>query len=565
MASRISFQRKSLAEMVVESKLLTAEQLETALEIHRKTNRELGDILIEQGMLTEEDLATMMSIQLNLPLIDLKRHKVQPDALRLLPEEMARKYNIVPLDIIGDSLVVIMTDPQDIEALEELATMAKMRIKPAMGIPSQIRQAIDINYKASVEIAKQISKIAPPTIDKRVEIALLTESIATTPVVRIVDLLIHQAVKDRASDIHLEPQKDRLRIRYRIDGILHDLSSLPLEVHSTLISRIKVLAEMDISERRRPQDGQFPFHVDGKEVDIRAATFNTIYGEMAVLRLLDKSLSFLTLSELGLLPEALEKYMRMLRSPLGMILVAGPTGSGKTTTLYASVNQLDRNERNIITVEDPAEYEFTDINSSEINPKADITFASGLRSILRLDPDVILIGEMRDAETAQIAVQAALTGHLMLSSIHANDAIGVLFRLAHLDVDPFLLSSALLGVVAQRMLRCVCPHCRTPSQPKGEEKTAYEEEMKEVPTHFYYGTGCNFCAETGYKGRTGVFEILLVTEEIRTLLTSGASADEIRAQAIKEGMMTMRRDGMIKVKQGITTPYEVLRNVFSIS
>lgn len=296
MVAKISRQRKGLAEIVKESKLLTAEQLETALEIKRKSNRELSEILIEQGMITEEDLATMMSLHLNLPLIDLKRHKVQPDALQLIPEEVARKYNVVPLDIIGDSLVMVMTDPQDIEAFEEIASKAKMRIKPAMGLPNQIRQAIDINYRASVEIAKQISKIAPPTIDNKVEATLLTESIATTPVVRIVDLLIHQAVKDRASDVHLEPQKDRLRIRYRIDGILHDLSSLPLDVQSTLISRIKVLAEMDISERRRPQDGQFSFYVDGKEVDIRAATFNTIYGEMAVLRLLDKSLSFLTLS-----------------------------------------------------------------------------------------------------------------------------------------------------------------------------------------------------------------------------------------------------------------------------
>jgi general secretion pathway protein E len=440
-----------------------------------------------------------------------------------------------------------------------------MSIKPMIGVPDQVEKAINLNYKASGEIEKQVSQMAPQAVEEELfHVELHAETVAEAPIVRVLDLLIGQAVKDRASDIHIEPQRDRVRIRYRIDGILHDVAALPLGAHSALISRIKVLSQMDIAERRRPQDGQFSFKVDGKEVDIRTATFRTLHGELAVLRILDKSLPLFALSELGMLPEALERYQKMLKSPLGMIVVSGPTGSGKTTTLYGSVNQLDRKEKNIVTVEDPVEYEFSDINASEINPKAEITFASGLRSILRIDPDVILIGEIRDVETAQIAVQAALTGHLVLSSIHANDAVGVIFRLLHLGIEPFLLSSALLGIVAQRMVRRVCPHCRAPTEPKAGEKLAYQEEMNEMPTHFYYGAGCNFCAETGYLGRTGVFEVLLVTEEIRQLILGGASTDEIRAQAIREGMKSMRHDGMIKVKQGITTPFEVLRNVFSI-
>jgi general secretion pathway protein E len=303
---------------------------------------------------------------------------------------------------------------------------------------------------------------------------------------------------------------------------------------------------------------------EGKEVDIRVATFNTIYGETAVLRILDKSLTLLELSELGLSTQALERYRGMLKAPFGMIAVSGPTGAGKTTTLYASVNQLNNVERNIVTIEDPVEYAYDGIKPSEINLAADLTFASGLRSILRIDPDVILVGEIRDEETAQIAVQASLTGHLVLSSIHANDAVGSLLRLMFLGVEPFLLSSALTGVVAQRMVRRVCPYCGMLREPEPDDKAAYEQEMQEVLTGFHYGTGCDLCAQTGYLGRTCIFEVMLITEEIRTQILKGVGRDEIHARAIKEGMTTMRHDGMLKVKQGITTPYEVLRAAYYI-
>jgi general secretion pathway protein E len=364
--------------------------------------------------------------------------------------------------------------------------------------------------------------------------------------------------------VHIEPREERLQIRYRIDGILHDMFSLPLSTHTPLVSRVKILADMNIAEQRRPQDGQFSIKVGDRDVDIRAATLETACGERVSLRILDKSLSLFTLPELGLLPETLRKYQALLKSPFGMLLVGGPTGSGKTTTLYASISQLGKSERNILTIEDPIEYRFIDINQTQVNPKAGMTFASGLRAIMRHDPDIILVGEIRDKDTATTAVQAALTGHLMLSSIHANDAVSVLFRLLDLGIEPYLISSTLIGIVAQRMIRRICTHCHAPYQPSAEEQIAYEEEMKQLPTTFYGGAGCNLCANTGYRGRTGLFELMLMSEGIRRMLLSNASAGDIRTQALKEGMITMKRDGMMKVKEGITSVSEVLRSVFSI-
>ncbi len=554
-------QRKKLGEMLVEEDLITAEQLENALELQRRQGGELSEVLVNQGLVKAEDLAAVLSVQLNVPLIDFKRHMVQPNALRLIPQDMARKHTLIPLDVVGDVLVVVMADPEDIRTIEDIKAQAKMRVEVALGIPADIEQAIDLNYRSSVEIEKQVSQFAP-TVEEEAEVT--PELIARTPIAQSLDLIMAQAVRDRASDVHLEPQVNRLRIRYRIDGVLHDMFSLPLSAHMQLVSRVKILAEMNIAEQRRPQDGQFSIKVGDRDIDIRAATMEMAYGERLTLRILDKSLSLFTLPELGLLPDALEKYRAMLNSPFGLVLVGGPTGSGKTTTLYASINQLDRNERNILTIEDPIEYRFMDINQTQVNSKAGITFASGLRSIMRHDPDVILVGEIRDKDTATTAVQAALTGHLVLSSIHANDAVGVLFRLMDLGVEPYLISSTLVGIVAQRMVRRVCTHCRAPSQPSVEEQVAYDEEMKEQPTTFYSAVGCNLCASTGYRGRTGLFEILVMSEKIRRMSLSNDSASDIRAEALREGMVTMKQDGMLKVKEGTTLISEVLRSVFSL-
>ena len=553
--------RKSLGEMLIEQNLITTEQLDNALELQRREGGKLGEILVKQGLIKAEELAAVISVGLNVPLIDLKRHMIQPIALKLIPEDTARKHTLIPLDVVGDSLIVVMADPEDIRTIEDIKAQARMRVEVALGIPSDIERAIDLNYRSSGEIQKRVNQFAPPVVE---EAKVTSELIARTPIAQTLDLLITQAVRDRASDVHIEPREERLQIRYRIDGILHDMFSLPLSTHTPLVSRVKILADMNIAEQRRPQDGQFSIKVGDRDVDIRAATLETAGGERVSLRILDKSLSLFTLPELGLLPETLRKYQALLKSPFGMILVGGPTGSGKTTTLYASISQLGESERNILTIEDPIEYRFMDINQTQVNPKAGMTFASGLRAIMRHDPDIILVGEIRDKDTATTAVQAALTGHLMLSSIHANDAVSVLFRLLDLGIEPYLISSTLIGIVAQRMIRRICTHCRAPYQPSAEEQIAYEEEMKQLPTTFYGGAGCNLCANTGYRGRTGLFELLIMSEEIRRMLLRNTSASDIKMQALKEGMITMKRDGMMKVKEGITSVSEVMRSVFSI-
>jgi len=486
----------------------------------------------------------------------------EPEALQLIPEATARRYAAIPLAITDNALRVAMANPEDIFAIEALATQSQMRIETERASAEEVQEAIDFNYKAYDELEKQISNISFPsaTVDERVSL----DAVSDTPVARALTLIMDGAVKSRASDIHLEPEEDRLRVRYRIDGTLHDTLSLPSVAASLLISRIKILANMNIADHHRPQDGQFSIKAKGRLMDIRVGTGPTVHGEMASLRLLYKSRATLSMSELGFLPESLAKYERMLKVPYGMILTSGPTGAGKTTTLYASINKLDYIGQNIITIEDPVEYRFKNINQIQVNARAGITFASGLRSILRLDPDVILVGEIRDAETASIAIQSALTGHLVLSSIHANDAVGVVFRLLDLGVEPYLVSSALIGVVAQRMVRKICPYCARPVDVPLTEHIAYSSETGEERDEFLYGSGCNTCAHTGYLGRTGIFEILCMSDEIRTMLLSSTTTNQLRTQAIKEGMIPLMKDGMFKVKAGITTPSEVLRNTYSI-
>jgi len=485
----------------------------------------------------------------------------QPEALQLIPEVMARRYNTIPLAVSGNTLQVAMADPTDIFALEAFSAQSQKRIKIIAATSKEVRDTIDLNYKGYGEIERQISGISISTDQTDERLAI--DASANAPLVKALNLIIDEAVKARSSDIHLEPEEHRLRVRYRIDGTLQDMISLPLNIHMALISRIKILADMNIADHHRAQDGQFSTEAKGRQIDVRVATAPTVHGEMGVLRLLDKALALIELSELGFLPDSLARYEAMLKVPYGMILISGPTGAGKTTTLYASINSLDVIEKNIVTIEDPAEYRFKDINQIQVNPQAGITFASGLRSILRLDPDVIMVGEVRDVETANIAIQAALTGHLMLSSIHANDATGVLFRLLDLKVEPFLVASAVIGMVAQRMVRRICPDCSHLIEAPVVEQMAYEQEIGEKKTEFLYGTGCKSCSYTGYQGRTGIFEILAMSDDIRMMLAHNANTSDIRAQALKQGMTSMMNDGMRKVKAGITNPSEVLRVTYS--
>ncbi|MFC1932527.1 GspE/PulE family protein [Chloroflexota bacterium] len=557
---------KDLGQMLVEAKQITEEKLHHVKELQTKNGDTFQSILLQERLITPQQLAFFTSLQLRIPFVNLKREGVQPEAIALIPELTARQYSIIPVDVTDGTLVVAMEDPRDIQAIETLAALTRKRIEPVLSTSQDIQEMIDLTYRVGGEIEKQLSQI--PTRYQRAKVAearVSAEAIAQAPVVRAIDLLIKQGVRDRTSDIHIEPQEDRLRIRYRIDGILHEIMSLPLSVHPPLLSRVKIMGGLNIAERRRPQDGQITFDMGDREVDIRVATSNTVYGEMAVLRILDKAFAFLPLAEIGFLPEPLHRYLQMVKTPFGMILISGPTGSGKTTTQYATVNQLDNVGRNILTIEDPVEYRFASINQMQVNPSAGVTFATGLRAAMRLDPDVILVGEIRDTETAEIGVQAALTGHLVLSSVHANDAASVIFRMVDLGVEPFLLASAVIGIVAQRMVRCVCPYCSHPTQVNPDEQLAYEEEMNEKRSEFLIGAGCSFCANTGYLGRTGIFEVMVMSESIRRMVLSSTSSDEIQTQARKEGTVSLWHDGMIKVKEGITTPYEVIRNVFSIS
>jgi len=526
-----------------------------------KQGSRLGELLVEQGKITAKDLAMTLSQQMGVPFVNLDEFKLQPEALKLIPESLARKHSVLPLAITDSSLQVAMVNPNDVHVLELLNHHAKMRIVPMIAAAEDIQEAINSSYQSYGEIERQFTATIESIEEKKVKI--VDYSIVNAPAVRALDLLVEEAIKNRASDIHIESMEKKVRVRFRIDGVLHEVVSLPSSAHASLLSRLKVLSNVDIGDHR-PQDGQFSVKVKDKEVDIRVATISTAYGEMGTLRILDKSFALRKLSEIGFLPESLSLYEEMIRSPFGMILVSGPTGSGKTTTLYASINSLDRKERNIITVEDPIEYHLEGINQIQVNPRASLTFSSGLRSIMRHDPDVILVGEIRDSDTADIAVQAANTGHLVLASVHANDTTGVLLRLVDLGVEPFLAASALVGIVSQRMVRRVCRNCAHKIPVSIAEERAYYEELGEERKEFLYGSGCNRCSGTGYYGRVAVFEILRLSEEIRRLLSTGASAPQIRARAKEEGMISMRHDGMLKVRAGITTPSDVLQNVFSL-
>jgi general secretion pathway protein E len=521
-------------------------------------------------------------MQTRVPLIDLRQVAVAPDAVRLIPEDVARRYNVLPLMIEGDSLRVAMDDPQNMDAINTLTTVTGYRIRPRLPSHGTVESLLGQYYRSTPQMVQQLESIlktpeeAEPQRQDRPQAAaavaaapaaaapLIQDEVGRAPVVQAINMLITQAVKDRASDIHIEPTEENVRIRYRIDGVLHNAANLPKGVQAALISRVKVMAKMDIAERRRPQDGHFNLNVGGEEVDFRVASIETAHGEKVVLRILNKGTAVLSMSDLGFLPDTLQVYNKLLSSPFGMILVSGPTGSGKTTSLYASLMSLDSKSQNIMTIEDPIEYHFEGINQTQVNEQAGLTFAAGLRGILRLDPDIILVGEIRDHETATVAAQAALTGHLVLSSIHANDAASAITRLIDLGVEPFLVTSAVVGSVGQRLVRKLCSYCKTPSAVTPAEVAAYQNEVGEMVTQFYAGRGCNMCSRSGFAGRIGVFEVMPMSHPVRTMINAGAPASELRVEAIKNGMVTMRRDGMLKAKDGLTTPREVMRNVFTL-
>ena len=547
-----------LTQILEDAGLLSKQQLETAQETARREKLPLARIVVRDGYMISRDLATLTSLQLSLPMVDLRSQSIEPEATKLLPEDLARRYVALPISKDESFLTVAVIDPTDLQLIQDLAARTESSICPVIATFEDILEHIDISYRLTESMDSASSTSGG--------IGTGAQSVALrdAPPSQIIDLLVHQALHDRASDIHIEPTETLLRIRFRIDGILHETITLPLELHPTLISRIKVMSGMNIAERRRPQDGQFSVEASDRKADVRVAISNTVNGELAVLRLLDKGFTLLGLGQLGMGDYALDQLRKLLRLPYGMIVVCGPTGAGKSTTLYASVLQMDRTERKIVSLEDPVEYRISNINQMQVHADAGITFASQLRSCLRLDPDIIMVGEIRDQETAVVATQAALTGHLVLTSLHANDAVSALLRLKDLGVAQYLVTSALSGVVAQRMVRMVCNGCRAAVRRPQTESEAYQSEVGESLDRFTYGSGCNMCAQTGYLGRTGVFEVMTMSDEIRQLFLDEAPRSKLLEVAREEGMVHLRRDGMLKVKEGATTPYEVMRVLFSL-
>ncbi len=507
----------------------------------------------------------------NVPTVDLQQVEARPEAIALIPESVALQYNVLPLYLEDDDTLTVVADyPDDLQLMDTLSRLTNKKIKMVSPLRGNLRDTVSSYYAEGIgdEIEESILDIITPMQDsvaaEAEEVAELAQAATDAPIVKAVDKILTQAVKERASDIHIAPEEKCVKVRYRIDGVLHDSVSLPLEIQSAILTRLKILSNMNIAERRRPQDGSFSGNFGGKVIDFRVATIGTNWGEACVMRVLDKTFSLFELENCGMPPYLLETYESCLNAPFGMIVISGPTGSGKTTTLYASLLKLDSTELNIMSIEDPVEYKFTGVRQIQVNRAANITFASGLRACMRMDPDVILVGEIRDAETAQTAVTAALTGHLVLTSIHANDAVGALVRLVDLGVEPFLVTSAVLATASQRLVRRVCSKCAETQKATLTDALAYKQVTGKERNEFTYGAGCAACGFKGYKGRIGVYELLPMTDPIRTLVTKNAGAVDIKAQALKDGMLPMRYHGMSLAKEGITTPAEVARHVFTM-
>jgi len=552
--------RLRLGDVLVSENALLPEQLAGALNLQAESGRQLGSILVEQGMLKSSALTQALAKQLGLPTVDLRKERPTPEALAIVPEEVARQFHIVPLRLRGDVLDVAISDGARQDVRDALTRLSVRSVNVYLATPEDVATSINTHYRlltAEDEDVKEIweTVAAKPAVD-----AVIDDDEA--PIIQVVSKIITQALRDRASDIHIEPTDGRIRIRYRIDGALREVLSLPASTGPELVSRIKIMADMDIVERRRPQDGQIQMTIDGVGIDLRVSTGATIWGETAVLRLLDKSRSMKHLSELGMPTDAHVRYLSIVRKPYGMILCSGPTGSGKTTTLYATLAEISRTELNVMTIEDPVEYVFPAVNQMQINLLADVTFASGLKAILRQDPDVILVGEIRDEETARIAVQSALTGHLVMSSLHATDASSAVYRLIDMGIEPFLVASSLVGVVAQRLVRKICPSCVGTYQPTAQDLALYTAMGGAEKTTFVRGFGCNYCSNTGFRERVGVYEVLEVTDEVRELMVAAVVPKNMRELAVAQGMRTMGSEAMALVAADVTTIDEVIHNVY---
>jgi len=535
--------------------LITQDQLNEALEEQKRSGRKIGEILIKKGYISEDNFTMALSEQLGIPFVDVANYRIDPEVIKLFTLELVQQYQAIPINKVVDALTVAMIDPLNIPMVDEIKKTCGLTIRPVFATPGGIKKAID-KYYGEVQPSEVSGEM---TLKKEADLETLVKEATEAPVISLVNSLFTEAVDSGASDIHLEPEEKKLYVRVRIDGVLHDIKPIPKDLEPKVISRVKILANMDIAEKRLPQDGRSKINILGREIDLRVSTFPTIHGENMSIRLLDKSQALFKLEDLGFQKDALNVFKEQVKKPYGIILVTGPTGSGKTTTLYAVLNLINDLKKNIITLEDPIEYVIPRVRQSQVNVKAGLTFATGLRAMLRHDPDIIMIGEIRDRETAEIAIHAALTGHLVFSTLHTNDAPSAAGRLIDMGIEPFLISSSLNGILAQRLLRQLCPKCKKAYKPQEAEINTLGFKSSSKDITLYKEVGCSKCRETGYKGRTGIFEFLVLDEDLKDLILKKASSHQIKDYAIKKGMDTLRNAALENLSKGLTSPSEVLR------
>lgn len=553
-----------LGELLLYSNKITKQQLDEALEKQKSTGEKLGRVLVRKGYVTDGDIIEVLEFQLGIPHVDLDKYIIDPQVVLRIPENIARRYEALAIEAKENYILVAMTDPLNIFAIDDIQMFTKSNIQVAISSREAILRNIDRFYRreSTEKVLKEFRESYELENMEGLEENELLE-VSTAPIVKLINSLVQQAIDMRSSDIHIEPGDEKIRIRFRIDGDLHEITSLSMNSLSPIITRIKIMGKMNIAERRVPQDGRVETRINGREIDIRISTIPTVYGEKVVLRILDRSNFMFSKNELGFTQRNLEAFDKILQQPYGMILVTGPTGSGKTTTLYAVLSELNEINRNIITIEDPVEYKLQGINQIQINPKAGLSFATGLRSILRQDPDVIMVGEIRDSETAQISVRAAITGHLVLSTLHTNDSVSSVIRLVDMGVEPYLVSSAVIGVVSQRLIKELCPDCKQAYEATYSEKSLLGLDTGENIT-LYQAKGCNRC-NSGFKGRRAVHEVLIVDEDIRQLIDEGKNIDSLRTIAEKQGMVSLFKNSINLAVEGITTVEEALRAGYTLS
>jgi type IV pilus assembly protein PilB len=555
---------ENLGQLLLNRGIINTEQFEQVKRDQRATGGDWASIIIRRGWAGSDVVLRCVADLWEIPFIELADYTIDAEALATVPKEIAFKYQVIPLFRLDNALTLATSDPGNVEVIDVIRRETGLSVELVVSTQEDILAALEQHHGPAAsfegaidEVIQKIQDEKPPETQPNKD--NLTKIAEEAPVVQLVNLIISQAIKDGASDIHLEPEEDSLVVRNRVDGVLREALSPPKNLQAAITSRIKILAEMDIAESRVPQDGRFQVRLQDREIDIRCSALPTVYGENIVMRILDKSSLMINLESLGLTEIMFKRFRAILDSSYGIILVTGPTGSGKTTTLYSCLNALNTPDVNIITVEDPVEYRLKRIRQAQVNAKAGLTFASGLRSILRQDPDIVMVGEIRDSETAKIAVEAALTGHLVLSTLHTNDAPGALTRLSEMGVEPFLIASATVGVIAQRLVRKICVKCRQAYRPSPELLRELGFDPAQRDWVFYKGAGCSQCKNTGHRGRCGIYEIMTITEEIRNLCLQRASSDQIKKAALKEGMRTLRQDGFLKALKGITTIEEVVR------